>query len=46
MNINLIMRYNNSIHFAKMKIFTFCEMNVIIYLALEINKIMLNLTEM
>ena len=27
MNINFIKRYNNNIHFAKIQIFTFCEMN-------------------
>ena len=32
LNINFIKRYNNNIHFAKIKIFTFCEMNDIIYL--------------
>ena len=25
LNINFIKRYNNNIHFAKIKIFTFCE---------------------
>ena len=30
LNINLINRYNN--HFAKIKIFIFCEMIAIIYL--------------
>ena len=32
LNINFIKRYNNNIHFAKMQIFTFCEMNDIIYM--------------
>lgn len=32
LNINFIKRYNNNIYFAKIKIFTFCEMNDIIYL--------------
>ena len=31
LNINLINRYNNN-HFAKRQIFTFCEMNDIIYM--------------
>ena len=39
LNINMIIVYNYNIYFAKIKIFTFCEVNDILYLRLVIMKL-------